>query len=172
GAEDDDGVVRHLVQLLDEDRTARAQVLDHELVVHHFVTHVDRRAEHFQGPIDDLDGAIDAGAEAAGIGEFDLHAGNLGARWRRWGESTPLPAEADQSGRTSMISTSKLRVLPARGWLKSMVTCCSSKALTTPGNSALAASLKMISSPSDSSMPWNWLRGIICTFCGLGWPKA
>src|SRR5690606_1399422 len=56
--------------------------------------------------------------------------------------------------------------------LKSMVTCCSSNALTTPGSSALAASLKMISRPSDSSMSWNWLRGITCTFCGLGWPKA
>jgi len=80
GAEDDDGVVRHLVQLLDEHRTAGTQVLDHELVVHHFMTHVDRRAEHFQRTIDDLDGAVDAGAEATGVGEFDLHAGNLGAR--------------------------------------------------------------------------------------------
>ncbi|MNE79955.1 hypothetical protein D3C80_1764860 [compost metagenome] len=70
-----------------------------------------------------------------------------------------------------MISTSKLRVLPASGWLKSMVTWLSSKALTTPGSSALAASLKITSRPSESSMSLNWLRGMVCTFCGLGWPK-
>ncbi len=48
GAEDDDDVVRHLVELFDEDGATVAQVLDHELVVHHFVAHIDRRAEDFQ----------------------------------------------------------------------------------------------------------------------------
>jgi hypothetical protein len=38
------------------------------LVVHDFVAHVDRRAELDQRALDDLDGALDAGAEAAGIG--------------------------------------------------------------------------------------------------------
>src|SRR3989344_4709935 len=71
-----------------------------------------------------------------------------------------------------MISTSNVKVLPANGWLKSMVTCASSKALTTPGNSVLAASLKITSKPSDRSIPSNCERGMICTFCGLGWPKA
>src|SRR3990167_4992604 len=52
-----------------------------------------------------------------------------------------------------------------------MLTCSSSKALTTPGSSALAASLKITSRPGDSSMSLNWLRGMICTFSGLGWPK-
>lgn len=75
GAEDDDVVVRHLVEFLDEDGATGAQVLDHELVVHHFVTHVDRRAEDFQGAVDDLDGAVDTGAEATGVGEFDVHGG-------------------------------------------------------------------------------------------------
>ncbi|MNV95635.1 hypothetical protein D3C71_1905460 [compost metagenome] len=73
GAEDDDDVVGDLVQFLDEDGAARAQVFDHELVVHHLVTHVDRRAEDFQSAVDDFDGAVDTGAEAAGIGEFDMH---------------------------------------------------------------------------------------------------
>ncbi|MNC44449.1 hypothetical protein D3C75_933550 [compost metagenome] len=83
GAEDDDDVVRHLVQLFDENRPARAQILDHELVVHHFMAHVDRRAEHFQGAIDDLDRAVDAGAEAAGVGEGDLHGESRHAGIRR-----------------------------------------------------------------------------------------
>ncbi|MNY51145.1 hypothetical protein D3C86_1867090 [compost metagenome] len=93
GAEDDDDVVRYLVQFLDEDGAAGAQVLDHELVVHHFMAHVDRRAEHFQGAIDDLDRAVDAGAEAAGVGEGDLHGKSRHAGIRRG----PPPAGADSS---------------------------------------------------------------------------
>ena len=74
GAEDDDDVVGHLVEFIDEDGAAVAQVFDHELVVHHFVTDVDRRAEDFQRTVDDLDRSVHTRAEAAGIGEFDLHA--------------------------------------------------------------------------------------------------
>src|SRR5690606_29853036 len=77
GTEDDDDVVRHLIQLFDEYRASGTQILDHELVVHHFMAHVDRRTEHFQRAVDDLDGAIDACAEAAGVGEFDMHARRL-----------------------------------------------------------------------------------------------
>src|SRR6218665_825116 len=53
-----------------------------------------------------------------------------------------------------------------------MVTWSASKALTTPGSSVLAASLKITSRPSDNSMPSNCERGMICPFCGFGWPKA
>src|SRR3546814_1511138 len=73
GTEDDNDVVWHLVQLFDEDRPTRTQVFDHELVVHHFMPHIDRRPENFQGPVDDFDGAIHTRAEAARVGEFDLH---------------------------------------------------------------------------------------------------
>ena len=38
------------------------------------MAHVDRRAEELDGALDDVDGAVHAGAEAAGIGEQDLHA--------------------------------------------------------------------------------------------------
>jgi len=34
-----------------------------------FVAHVDRRAEFFQRALDDGDGAVDAGAETARVGE-------------------------------------------------------------------------------------------------------
>jgi hypothetical protein len=67
GTEDDDDVVRHLVQFLDKDRAACAQVFDDELVVHHFVAHVDRRPEDFQGAVDDFDRPVHAGAEATGL---------------------------------------------------------------------------------------------------------
>ena len=49
------------------------QVVDDELVVHDLVAHVDRRAELRERLLDDRDGAIDAGAEAARIGEQDVH---------------------------------------------------------------------------------------------------
>ena len=93
-AEDHRGAVRHLVELLDEHRAARAQPVDDEAVVHDFVPHVDRRAEQLEGALDDLDGAVDAGAEPARIGEQDLH--------------VPLPpstllAEASRISRTAPI---------------------------------------------------------------------
>ena len=72
--EDDGGAVRHLVQLLDEHRAHVAQPLDDMPVVHHLVTHEDRRAEQHDRPLDDVDGAIDAGAEPARVGEAELHA--------------------------------------------------------------------------------------------------
>ena len=73
-AEDHGRARRHLDQVLDEHRALAPQVLDHELVVHDLVPHVDRRAVQRERALDDLDGAVDAGAEAAGIGEQDFHA--------------------------------------------------------------------------------------------------
>lgn len=68
----DGGVVRHFVQFFDEHGALGAQPVDHKAVVDHLVPDVDRRAEQFQRPFDDADGAIDASTEAAGIGEQDL----------------------------------------------------------------------------------------------------
>ncbi len=59
---------RNLGELLDEHRALGAQGLDHGRVVHDLVAHVDRRAELLEGALDDLDGALDAGAKAPGIG--------------------------------------------------------------------------------------------------------
>ncbi len=73
-AEDHGCAVGHFVEFIDEDRAAaRRQAVDDETIVHDFVAHVDRRAERFECALDDLDRAIDAGAEAAGVGEQDLH---------------------------------------------------------------------------------------------------
>ena len=74
GTEDHDDVVRHLIQLFDENRAASTQVFDDEFVVDHFVAHIDRRPEDFQGAVDDFDRPVHTGAEATGVGEFDLHA--------------------------------------------------------------------------------------------------
>jgi hypothetical protein len=61
----------HFGQFLDEYRALGLEVVDDEGVVHDFVAHVDRRAEFFQRALDDGDGAVDAGAEAARIGKQD-----------------------------------------------------------------------------------------------------
>ena len=67
GAEDDDDVVRHLVQLFNEDGPTIAQVFYHELVMHHFVTHIDRRAEDFQRTVDDFDRPVDPAQKPRGL---------------------------------------------------------------------------------------------------------
>ena len=63
----------HFVELLDEHRALRLQVVDDEPVVDDLVAHVDRRAELRERLLDDRDRAVDAGAEAARIGEQDVH---------------------------------------------------------------------------------------------------
>src|SRR3546814_18977276 len=68
GAEDHGGVVGDFVQLLDEDRAALLEVVDHVAVEHDFVAHVDRRAERLDRTLDDHDRTVDAGAATAGIG--------------------------------------------------------------------------------------------------------
>ena len=72
GGEDHRGARGHLGQLLDEHRALGAQVLDHVLVVHDLVAHVDRRAVQLERALDDVDGAVHAGAEAARLGEEQL----------------------------------------------------------------------------------------------------
>ena len=78
GTEDDGGAIRYFGQLVDENRTARAQAIDDKTVVNDFMAHVDRRAERFQRTLDDLDGAIDSGTEPARIGEQDIHGSIIG----------------------------------------------------------------------------------------------
>ena len=72
--EHDGRPLRHLVELVDEHRALLLQVVDDEFVVDDFVAHVDRRAMLRQCPLDDRDGAVDAGTKTAGVGEDDVHA--------------------------------------------------------------------------------------------------
>ena len=114
GAEDDHGSVGYLVELFDEDGAARAQRLDHVAVVHDLVAHVDGGAEVLERPLDDLDGPIDSGTEAAGIGEQDGGGGVHGIQL--------MP----------MMCTSSRTVLPASGWLKSTTPYSSVSSRTSP----------------------------------------
>ena len=65
GGEDRGGAARDLVDFADEDRALGAQALDDMGVVDDFVADIDRRAMLRDGALDDLDGADDAGTEAA-----------------------------------------------------------------------------------------------------------
>ena len=74
--------IGNLVELLDEDRALRLQALDDVAVVDDLVAHIDGRAEALQRLLDDLDGALDAGAEAARGAEQNLKL-RSGHRFRR-----------------------------------------------------------------------------------------
>ena len=71
--EHDRAAGRDFVQLLDEHRALRLEVVDDELVVDDLVADVDRRAELRKRLLDDRDRAVDTGAKAAWIGEHDVH---------------------------------------------------------------------------------------------------
>ena len=77
GGEDDGAVGGAVVELFDEDRALGAQAVDHELVVHDLVPDIDRRAPFLERHLDDLDGAVDTGAEAARGGEVEGQGGLL-----------------------------------------------------------------------------------------------
>ena len=61
------------MELLHKDRSTLTQIFHHIAVMHDLVAHIDGRAEHFQSPVDDVDGAIHPGTEATGVGETNFH---------------------------------------------------------------------------------------------------
>src|SRR5699024_3881182 len=76
------------------------------------------------------------------------------------------------SSLTSIISTTKVKLRPANGWLKSTVTHSSSTLLITPGNSALAASVNCMTTPgASSSSGGNSSRRKCKIFSGLTSPN-
>ena len=76
-AEDDGGTIGNLIQLFDKDGAFFYQVIDHVTIVHDFMAYVDGRRKYFQRAFHDIDGAVDAGAEAAWICKIDIHKTSL-----------------------------------------------------------------------------------------------
>ena len=68
---DDGRALGNLGLLVDEDRAARLEIADDVDVVDDLLAHVDRGAVVLERLLDRLDGALDAGAVAAGRGEED-----------------------------------------------------------------------------------------------------
>ena len=72
-------VVGHLVELVDEHRAQLLQAVDDEAVVDDLVADIDRRAEPLERQLDDLDRAVDAGAETARRGDQDAEGAGVGS---------------------------------------------------------------------------------------------
>ena len=103
---EDDGIAGgDFVEFFNEHGALGAQAVDHKAVMHDFVTHVDWRAEAHQGSFDDLDGPLDAGAEAARIGEQDFFVVHDGSRLGLGVAAQRMP----------ITSTSNRMDLPASG---------------------------------------------------------
>jgi len=62
----DRSVIRNLIKLRHKNRAHVLEPIDHEAVMDDLVAHVDRGAETLERKLDDLDRAVDAGAEATG----------------------------------------------------------------------------------------------------------
>ena len=69
GGKDHGTVIGAIVQFLDEDGALGFQALDDVAVVDDLVADVDRPAVPGQRGLNDGDGAVDAGAESARVGE-------------------------------------------------------------------------------------------------------
>ena len=80
--------VGNLVEFLDEDRALGLQAVDHVAVMHDLVPDIDRRAVQRERPLDRIDGAHHAGAEAARRAQDDpkrrLFAVGHARRARHW----------------------------------------------------------------------------------------
>ena len=63
--------IRDLVQLLHKNGAFGPKVVHYELVVDDLMSHVDGRTVFFESQLDNLDGAVDAGAEAAWGSKID-----------------------------------------------------------------------------------------------------
>ena len=72
--EDDDGALRHVVEVIDGDGASCFQVGDDVRVVDDLVFDVDGRAVAPEGAFDDFDGPHNAGAEASGAAQVDVQA--------------------------------------------------------------------------------------------------
>jgi len=73
GTEDYRSPVRHRIEFVDKYGTLLAQALHDKAVMHYFVTHVNGCPKDLQGALDDLNGAIHTGAEAARVSQNDFH---------------------------------------------------------------------------------------------------
>ena len=107
-----------VVELLDEDRAALAQLGHDVLVVDDLLAHVDRRAVELERALDGLDGAIDAGAVAARGGEQQpLGRGQGGgghhgqcrrqASAPRSSSSTVSPLQSSERAETALMSSQR-----------------------------------------------------------------
>ncbi|MNP39630.1 hypothetical protein D3C76_1332150 [compost metagenome] len=73
GGEDDDAVVRHLVEFFDEDSARLLELVHHIAVMYHLMAHIDGGTKLLQRALDDADGTIDTGTKTTWVGEQNIH---------------------------------------------------------------------------------------------------
>ena len=61
--------IGNIIQLVHENRPGLAQPIDNIAIVYDLVADIDRCPEQVERAFDDVDGAVDAGAKAAGVGK-------------------------------------------------------------------------------------------------------
>jgi hypothetical protein len=71
GREDNGRTLRDRIQFFHKDGAFLLKPLNHIAIVNDLVPHIDRRAIFFERPLDDLDGPVNAGAEATRCSEQD-----------------------------------------------------------------------------------------------------
>ncbi len=71
--ENQDRAVRHFAYLLDKNRAALAQAVYHIAVMHHFMTHINRRAVQGQRVFDNADCTVNASTKPTRVSQQDLH---------------------------------------------------------------------------------------------------
>ena len=112
GGEDHGRALRHLVELLDEDRAARLEVGHDVLVVDDLLADVDRGAVQVERLLDGHHRAVDAGAVAAGRGQQHGALGLVRATGRRGcpGRCVMAPESTDGAVRRRRSSAARRRV--------------------------------------------------------------
>ncbi len=116
GEHDGRAGIRDFVQFLDEDGALGLEALYHVAVMDDGMAHINGRAVFGEGELDDLDGAVDAGAEATRSGEIDGERGTVGlppvgldrASHLRLGESANLAASRSSLALSRLLTTDSL----------------------------------------------------------------
>ncbi|MNG07709.1 hypothetical protein D3C84_910250 [compost metagenome] len=73
GGEDDDAVVRHLVELFDEYGARLLELVHHIAVMYHLMAHIDGGTKLLQRTLDDADGTVNTGTKTTWVGEQNIH---------------------------------------------------------------------------------------------------
>jgi len=77
GAENRYGAVGNLIQRLDENRTHTFKPFNYMTVMYDFVSDIDRSAEFFEGPFNDLDCTYDSRAKTPRLSHKNAHTDHL-----------------------------------------------------------------------------------------------
>ena len=103
----DNGVVGYFIELIDKNSAPIPEVINDKAVVDNLMTHINRTPKHLKCAIDNINGAIDTGAEATWISQQYVHIYRLLISYRT--------LQCSSATSTLCIATRKDNVRPAKG---------------------------------------------------------